>query len=231
MRGIGLSVVVAVVAAAGLLWQATPAHASGTVTVGMEIVIGNHSCSLGFFAIDDNRDRLAVTAGHCANNTDDAEPVFSHNGTEIGQVVSHVADSDSRRGIRPRGYTLIRIYNQFAIQPFFTGIADAHTGDAVTKFGARSGKTTGHITDTHYTNGSDPAIETLLGDVVILPGDSGCPWYTSGPTLVGISASGNYDRGGGDDEGSQAQPIWSVIHLIRQHSAKFGPGFKVWIDT
>lgn len=37
-------------------------------------------------------------------------------------------------------------------------------------------------------------------------------------------------RGGGDDEGSQAQPIWSVIHLIRQHSAKFGPGFKVWID-
>lgn len=218
----------AVTAAALLAAGTAPAHASGSLSVCMEINIGKHRCSLGFFGFNANHDRLAVSAGHCADDVDQA--VYSSNGTEIGTVVSHKPDSDSLDGIRPRGYTLILTYREFSIEPFFTGIADAHTGDSVTKFGARSGKTTGRITKTHYTDGKDPTNETLFADVVILPGDSGCPWYSSGPTLVGISASGHYESGGGDDQGSQAQPVWSVIHLIRQESPKWGPGFKVWTE-
>lgn len=117
---------------------APTAHASGSLSAGMEINIGKHRCSLGFFGFNANHDRLAVSAGHCADDVD--QTVYSSNGTEIGTVVSHKPDSDSLDGIRPRGYTLILIYREFSIEPFFTGIADAHTGDSVTKFGARSGK-------------------------------------------------------------------------------------------
>ncbi|MBU8817550.1 hypothetical protein EB74_16490 [Mycobacterium sp. SWH-M5] len=205
------------------------AHGAPTLTVGMKILIGKHSCSLGFFGFNANSDRLAVTAGHCADGVDQA--VYAANGTRIGTVVSHMGESDSRDPVRPRGYTLIGISNRFAISRGFTGVADAHTGDRVWKRGARSGATSGVITDTYYTDGEKSHLETLIGNIVILPGDSGGPWYTDGPTLVGISASGNYDRGASSDTGSQAQPVGSVIRLIRDGSPRWGTNFKVWVNT
>lgn len=221
------AVLVAVLGAA--LSPPAVAYASPALSVGMKIVIGNHSCSLGFFGGNANGDRLAVTSGHCADGVD--QRVYAGNGTEIGIVVSHMPESDARKSVRPRGYTLIQVYGRFKLNLSFAGIADAHTGDRVWKRGARTGATSGTITDTYYTDGDRPSVETLIGNIVILPGDSGGPWYTDGPTLVGISASGHYDSGAGDDAGSQAQPVWSLIHLIRQNSPRWGPDFQVWTTS
>jgi hypothetical protein len=164
-----------------------------------------------------------VTSGHCADDIN--QTVQSKNGVEIGTVVSHMPESDSLAPVRSRGYTLIRLYDDFDIETYFAGVADAKKGDSIAKFGARTGQTTGHITDVDYN--CSPAEQTIIGSVVIIPGDSGSPWYTDGPILVGISASSSYTTGGGDDDGSQAQPIGALIDLMRQNAAKWGAGLKV----
>lgn len=202
------------------------ARASGLLAVGMEVVIGSHSCSLGFFAFNDANDRFAVTAGHCADDIN--ETVHSNNGVEIGSVVSHMPESDSLAPVRSRGYTLIRLYDDFDLEVFFAGVAEAKKGDSITKFGARTGQTSGCVTDVDY-DGS-PAEQTIVGSVVVIAGDSGSPWYTAGPTLLGITASSRYaDSGGGDDHGSQAQPIGALVNLIRQNAHPWGAGFMVWV--
>lgn len=202
------------------------ANASGLLAVGMEIGIGGHSCSLGFFAFNDQNERLAVTAGHCADDIN--QVVRANNGVEIGTVVSHMPESDSLAPVRYRGYTLIRLYDDFDIETFFAGVADAQEGDSVTKSGARTGQTTGRITA--VDNNGSLAEQTILGSVVVMPGDSGGPWYTDGPTLVGISASSGYANGDGDDDGSQAQPVGAVVELIRQNARPWGAALKVWIN-
>jgi hypothetical protein len=201
------------------------ARADGLLAVGMEIDIGNHSCSLGFFAFNQAQNRLAVTEGHCADDINQA--VRSKNGVEIGTVVSHMPEGDSQQPVRSRGYTLIRLYDNFDLEIFFAGVGDAKKGDSVTKFGARTGLTTGTITDVYYDR-SD-AEQTIVGSVVVIPGDSGSPWYTAGPTLVGISASSSYQSGGGNDSGSQAQPVGAVLNLIRHNAADWGAELKVWV--
>lgn len=201
------------------------ARAGGLLAVGMEIVIGSHSCSLGFFAFNQENDRLAVTAGHCADDINQA--VYSRNRVEMGTVVSHMRESDSLEPVRSRGYTLIRLYDNFDIEVFFAGVADAMNGDLVTKFSARSGETIGRITD--VDNNCSLAEQTIIGSVVAIAGDSGSPWYTAGPKLVGITASSRYATGGGDDDGSQAQPVGALVNLIRQYAQPWGSDLTVWV--
>ncbi|ANO03711.1 Uncharacterised protein [Mycobacteroides abscessus subsp. massiliense] len=193
----------------------------------MEIEIGSNGCSLGFFAFDTRKDRLAVTAGHCASGVD--QIVYNKFGNRVGSVVAHMNDSStSRKAIRARGYTVIHIDDSWRIEPYFKATASASKGDSVTKFGLH-GKTAGSITDTYYDSDA-PWMSTIQGDVVTLGGDSGGPWVTSGPTLLGITASGDYENGANHDDGSQAQPIWSLVTLIRDNAEAWGQGFNVWLD-
>jgi hypothetical protein len=215
-----------VVLALALSVLMTPhARAAGLLAVGMEIVIGGHSCSLGFFAFNQQHDRLAVTSGHCADDINQA--VYSNNRVEIGTVVSHMPESDSLEPVRVRGYTLIRLYDNFDLEVFFAGVADAKNDDLITKFGARTAETTGRVTDVE-SNGSLPE-HTIIGSIVAIPGDSGSPWYTAGPTLVGITASVRNSIGGGDDSVSEAQPVGALVDLIRQNARPWGSGFTVWV--
>lgn len=202
------------------------ARAEGRLAVGMEIAIGSGRCSLGFFAYDSRKNRLAVTSGHCADGYGAA--VYNKWGNRIGEVVANMGENDSLRAIRGRGYTIIQIDRSWTILPFFRSTGSAEIGDPVTKSGLH-GDTYGNITDTHYDNDS-PWMSTIVGDVVVLSGDSGGPWYTSGRKLLGISASGHYERGGGDSKGSQAQPIWSLRTLIRDNAGDWGKGFEVWLE-
>ncbi|MFT9661116.1 hypothetical protein ACM0CQ_02555 [Mycobacteroides abscessus subsp. abscessus] len=210
------------------LTTAPLAHAAGKLTVGMKVIIGNGSCSLGFFAFNDAKNRLAVTSGHCSHETIH-EPVYAVGGIEIGNVVAYMTDSTTKKAVRPRGYTIFRIYDRFGFNPTFVDTGSATKGDAVGKEGAASGFTKGQITDTYF-NKERPDMATLIGNVVTVPGDSGGPWFTAGPTLVGITASGSYAEGADTDRGSQAQSIGSLVTVIREHAGEIGQGFKVWLE-
>ncbi len=72
-----------------------------------------------------------------------------------------------------------------------------------------------------------PDLDLIDSNLVQLPGDSGCPWYTDGPVLVGMGSSGDQESDGGD-AGSEAQPIQAVIDLIRSNPLVWGNDFKVW---
>jgi hypothetical protein len=67
------------------------ARADVGLAPGTELNIGDHQCSLGFLATNDDSDRLAVTAGHCADDVD--QRVYSHNGNLIGSVVHHAPNN------------------------------------------------------------------------------------------------------------------------------------------
>jgi len=204
------------------------AGANVDLAVGMPINIGGHGCSLGFFGFDARDDRLAVTAGHCSDYIPD-EPVYADNGVQIGQVVAWKEDLENISGklIGARGYTVISLYSRFSLEPFFTGVdSSVSDGDHVTKFGQRTGKTNGVIKSIR-DDPKRPDLALLSSNLVQLPGDSGCPWYTSGDALVGIASSGDEQEDGGD-AGSQAQPIQAVLNMIRANADVWGNDFKVW---
>jgi hypothetical protein len=217
---------------AGLLWimalvVAPRAYANVDLAVGMPVNIGHHSCSLGFFGFDARDDRLAVTAGHCSDYVPN-EPVYADNGVQIGEVVAWKEDLENASGklIGGRGYTIILVYTRFSLEPFFTGVdSSIRDGEYVTKFGQRTGKTNGVVEDVRY-DPKRPDLALLSSNLVQLPGDSGCPWYTNGDALVGIASSGDEQENGGD-AGSQAQPIQAVLDMIRAN-AVWGDNFKVW---
>jgi hypothetical protein len=78
-----------------------------------------------------------------------------------------------------------------------------------------------------------PGYGVINSDVVVIGGDSGSPWFTlacsgCGPTLIGITSSGDQATRGGVEGDSQAQPIWDVIEMVR--SSKWGVQFKVWVE-
>lgn len=203
------------------------AQAKNLLVVGMPISFSAGTCSLGFFGFNARGDRLAVTSGHCAGGAD--ELVYSKNGVEIGRVVAWLEDVSDGHGklTGARGYTVFSVYKRFSLEPYFTGLGTIDEGDWVTKYGERSGKTRGRITKVKY-NSDRPDLSLVYSDMVQLPGDSGCPWVTSGPTLVAMGSSGNQEQMGGG-AGSQAQPIGSVIRLIKEQGGVWGDGFKVWI--
>ncbi len=207
---------------------APAAAAHVDLAVGMPIQIGNHSCSLGFFGFNARQDRLAVTAGHCSDSVTN-EPVFADNGVQIGVVVAWKADLENTAGklVGARGYTIIFVYKRFSLEPFFSGVKLATAdGDYVTKFGQRTGKTNGVIKHVQY-DPKRPDLALLSSNMVQLPGDSGCPWYTSGDALVGMGSSGDQEQQGGD-AGSQAQPIGAVLDMIRANGGVWGEDFKIW---
>jgi hypothetical protein len=204
------------------------AYANVDLAVGMPINIGRHSCSLGFFGFDARQDRLAVTAGHCSDYVPD-EPVYADNGMQIGEVVAWKEDLENASGklIGARGYTIILVYSRFSLEPFFTGVESSISdGDYVTKFGQRTGKTNGVIKNVQF-DPKRPDLALLSSNLVQLPGDSGCPWYTNKDALVGIASSGDQQDDGGD-AGSQAQPIQALLNMIRAHADVWGDNFKVW---
>ncbi|ORW32701.1 hypothetical protein AWC17_25160 [Mycobacterium nebraskense] len=204
------------------------AAASVDLAVGMPIQIGKHRCSLGFFGYNRRGDRLAVTAGHCSDSVD--QYVTSESGTKIGEVVSRLPDNEDGHGrlTGSRGYTLFLVYKRLSLQRFFTDTSrSVAVGDSVSKFGERTGKTRGHITE--VSAAARPDLALISSDMVQISGDSGCPWYTSGPTLIGIASSGDEaDRGA--TAGSQAQPLGAVIDLIRTKPTVWREDFKVWIE-
>lgn len=215
-------------ASALALVVASPAAANVDLAVGMPIHIGNHRCSLGFFGFNARGDRLAVTAGHCSDYVPD-EPVYADNGVQIGRVVAWKQDAEDSSGklYGARGYTVFRLYKRFSLEPFFTGVSSSISdGDHVTKFGTRSGKTNGVIEKIQY-DPTRPDLALMSSNMVQLPGDSGCPWYTSGTALVGMGSSSNQAWAGGD-AGSQAQPIQAVIDLIRANGSVWTDDFTVW---
>jgi hypothetical protein len=194
----------------------------------MPINIGDHGCSLGFFGFDARQDRLAVTAGHCSDASPN-EPVYADNGIKVGEVVAWKEDLENSSGklIGARGYTVILVYKRFSLEPFFTGVNySVGDGDGVSKFGQRSGKTYGVIKHVQY-DAKAPDQALLSSNMVQLPGDSGCPWYNNGATLVGMGSSGDQEEKGGD-AGSQAQPIKAVTDMIRANAGVWGEDFKVW---
>ena len=219
--------------AAGLLCTlalvvAPSAAANVDLAAGMPINIGNHGCSLGFFGFNARHDRLAVTAGHCSDSVPN-EPVYADNGVKIGEVVAWKEDLQGASGklIGARGYTIVFIYRRFSLEPFFSGVSSSVSdGDYVTKFGQRTGKTNGVIKSVQY-DAKRPALALLSSNMVQLPGDSGCPWYNNGTTLVGMGSSGDQEWAGGD-AGSQAQPIQAVLDMIRTNGNVWGQDFTVW---
>jgi hypothetical protein len=207
------------------------ASANADLDVGMAIDIGQHRCSLGFFGFNSRNDRLAVTAGHCSDQIAD-QPVFADNGVEIGRVVAWKADAEDADGklTGSRGYTVFLVYDRFSLDPFFAQVGPSlKDGDWVSKYGERTGKTNGRVTDVKTVQ-NEPDLDLIKSNMVQLPGDSGCPWYINGPAIVGMASSGDQETEGGD-AGSQAQPIQAVIDLIRTNPTPWGDDFKVWIQN
>lgn len=226
-RTIGWAALLAFLCCATVL-VAPPAVANVDLAVGMPIRIGKHGCSIGFFGFNARQDRLAVTAGHCSDARPN-EPVFADNGVQIGFVVAWKADQENASGklVGARGYTVISVYKRFSVEPFFTKVNfSLSDGDYISKFGQRTGKTNGVVKNIQYDS-KRPDLALLSSNMVQLPGDSGCPWYTNGPTLVGMGSSSDQEQDGGD-AGSQAQPIRAVLEMIRANGSVWVDNFKVW---
>jgi hypothetical protein len=203
----------------------TAAHAArGLLTVGMKLTFKYHDCSLGFFATDSVGDQLAVTAGHCAEGL--GEKVYSTFGQQIGEVVAWQPDAKDGNGnlTGSRGFTVVYTYKRFRIEAFFARVGTANVGDHVRLYGQRTCGTNGTIIDVSYTAGH-PDLDLLTSDVLQLPGDSGGPLYTQGPTLVGIASSVHTETGGA--RVAQAQPLGSLEQEIKP-VRRYGAGFSVY---
>jgi hypothetical protein len=204
----------------------TAAQAAGrTLAVGMKLTFSSHDCSLGFFATDSVGDQLAITAGHCAKGLH--EKVYNTFGDQIGEVVARQPDAEDVNGKLngSRGFNVVYTYKTFGIEAFFTGVGTAKVGDGVRLYRERTTGTDGTITNVSYTAGH-PELGLLTSDLVQLPGDSGGPWFTQGPTLVRIASSGDEETGGGT-RGAQAQPLGSVEQEIKA-MGRYGEGFSVY---
>jgi hypothetical protein len=209
-----------------------PTASAANLAVGMRIQIGQSHCSLGFFGFNAAKRRFAVTSGHCSDYP--GQRVYAQ-GVEIGYVIARRQDGDGGRRIPhngPRGFTLIALWDRFSLDPFFTDVGEVEVGDWVAKYGQRTGGTMGRVIG--VTHDLDrPGYGVINSDVVVIGGDSGSPWFTvacsgCGPTLVGITSSGDQATRGGVEGDSQAQPIWDVIEMVR--SSKWGVQFKVWVE-
>jgi hypothetical protein len=201
-----------------------PAQANrGRLTVGMKLRFNAHECSLGFFATDSVGDQLAITAGHCADGLH--EKVYNAWGQQIGEVVAWQPDIKDSNGklTGSRGFTVVYTYKTFGIEAFFTRVGAARIGDRVRLYGQRTAGTNGTVTNVSYSPGH-PDLDLLTSNVAQLPGDSGGPLYTAGPTLVGIASStDDATRAAG------AQPIDSLEREIKSGAGRYGRGFSVYV--
>ena len=195
---------------------AAPADARVGLYPGMPIRFGNGVCSLGFLATNAAGDRLAVTAGHCADAVN--QHVRSNHGNPVGTVVLHAPDDlDNNK----YGGTVIKLARRtYASDAYFTKFGDPQKGDVIAKYGERTQKTTGSIINTGR-NG------VLHSNLIALPGDSGAPWVTShngSIQLAGIHIGASSNR-----DGSQAYAIGyginEIVWIIRSHGGRWGNGF------
>lgn len=191
---------------------------------GTKIFIGDGSCSLGFFASNAGGDKLAVTAGHCADRID--QEVLSQNGTRIGLVVAHLGD-DTKNHLY--GVTVIKLYRNTAYihDAFFTKFGNPEVGDHVRKYGARTEKTTGKVTSIEMDT-QHPRQSRMESTMVGLPGDSGAAWVgtadTGGPKLLGLNIA-HTTRSDGGYGFSVGFPIRALIKLVQDGSSRWGSGF------
>jgi hypothetical protein len=215
-----LTVLITAVALAAI--APATAHADGLLTVGMKLTFRHHDCSLGFFATDSVADQLAVTAGHCAQGLH--EKVYNAWGQQVGEVVAWQPDVEDRDGklTGSRGFTVVYTYKTFAIEAFFSGLGAAKIGDRVRVYGQRTNGSNGTITNASYTPGR-PDLDVLTSDVLLVPGDSGGPLYSQGPTLIGIGSS--FQEGA---RVSYAQPLHSLEQEIKAGGGRYACGFSVY---
>ncbi|MBN7459215.1 hypothetical protein I3U64_03510 [Mycobacteroides abscessus subsp. abscessus] len=185
--------------------------------------VGGGSCSLGFLATNSDRDRLAVTAGHCADGT--GQEVVSENRNPIGHVVSWLADDISNDLF---GVTLISLYdNTYTSDAYFSSFGNPGVGDYVRKYGARTDKTEGRITS--ISSNPDRARDSIMySTMVSLEGDSGASWVGAdddgGAKLLGLNI-GHTVRSDGGYGKAYGFPIRALISLIQRGSDVWGPGF------
>lgn len=184
--------------------------------------VGGGSCSLGFFASNDQGARMAVTAGHCAD--DAGQEVVSENGNPIGFVGYWVPD-DLPNGLF--GVSVIRLYkNTYTADAYFQKYGNPSVGDYVKKYGARTDKTEGRITEITIEP-DHPRFSRMEATLVNLPGDSGSAWVGSsdeGPKLLGLNV-GFTKRADGGYGFALGFPISSLIKLVRINSDTWGEGF------
>ena len=212
---------------AAMLWVSlgpmpTAGAAVGLVPGTQLFFRGGGSCSLGFLATNADGDRLAVTAGHCAAGVE--QRVVSKNGNPIGRVVHHTPDKTASEVY---GVTLIQLSrNTYTADAYFTEFGNPSIGDFVKKYGARTEKTSGKVTDISFVPDS-PRLSSMRSTMVTLPGDSGAAWVgggDSGPKLVGLHI-GSTKRADGGFGYALGFPIRSLIALVKKNSPSWGPGF------
>ncbi|WP_238419144.1 S1 family peptidase [Gordonia sp. 'Campus'] len=211
----------------------TPAYAH-SLTAGQGIVIGDGLCSIGFFGTNADGDRLAVTAGHCAEGVGDE--VTTTDGEPIGEVVDWKDDGGTADGsitlADPRGYTVIAVDDDWEVDPVFAAASDPEVGDPVTKTGERTGTTVGTVTALLHQDAA-PEHRLVNAELVVLGGDSGSPWYLetrSGQyVLVGISSSGNFGTQNPDQAISTAQTIEGLYEQIADSGSEWTDGFEIWV--
>ncbi|MGW9266600.1 hypothetical protein [Gordonia terrae] len=222
------------------LGTATPATAvtpryADTLTAGQGILIGDGLCSIGFFGTNADGDRLAVTAGHCADGVGDE--VTTTDGEPIGEVVEWKDDGGTPDGsitlADPRGYTVIAIEDDWDVDPVFVTAADPEVGEQVAKTGERTGTTVGTVTGLLHQDAA-PEHRLVNAELVVLGGDSGSPWYQETRAgryvLVGISSSGNFGTQNPDQAISTAQTIEGLYEQIAGSGTAWTDGFEIWFD-
>lgn len=190
---------------------------------GTELNIGSGQCSLGFLATNSAGTRLAVTAGHCADDVD--VKVYSHDGTLIGTVCHHTPD---RMADGLFGVTLICLSDRtYTADAYFTKFGNPAVGDYVKKYGIRTDKTEGEITKIH-TDSDNPRNSRMEATLVGLPGDSGSAWVGNsggaGPKLLGLNI-GHTTRSDGGYGFAIGFPIHSLVALVKKNSPRWGQGF------
>ncbi len=232
-----VSTLTAITAAAGLCLAGGEATAAtrNTLTAGQEIVLeSGGTCSIGFFATNADHDLLAVTAGHCVEGV--GEEVRTMRGDELGEVVAWEPDGGSANGSidndDPRGYTVIAVEGNWRHRPAFDAVADPHVGDTIYKSGRTSGDTVGTVTALINADAA-PQYRLIDAELVVLPGDSGGPWYVENAdgdlVLAGISSSSSFQSTTPDRASAQAQPIEGLYELITASDSEWTDGFQILV--
>ena len=217
----------AAAAAAAFMFVAASPMPTAAASVGLApgtklFFRGGGECSLGFLATNAAGDRLAVTAGHCANDVD--QEVLSEHGNRIGWVAHHTPDKIAA-GVY--GVTLINLSgNTYTADAYFTQFGNPSVGDHVAKFGARTDKTEGTVVDISV-DPDHPWRSQMESTLVGLPGDSGSAWVgdgAKGPVLVGLNIGHTIRKDGGYGF-AIGFPIRSLIAVVKANSPHWGPGF------